>query len=58
MQITQKTQEYYIKWITPLKAAPLVGTLTDVAKTKKELILENALLRHQLLILNRQVKKT
>src|SRR5918997_414447 len=37
-------------------AAPLVtGTLTDLARTKPQLVAENALLRQQLLILRRQV---
>src|SRR5690242_7860516 len=50
-------QERFIQWTTPLKASPAVGTLADVAKTKKELIAENALLRQQLIVLNRQVNK-
>ena len=41
----------------PLKTAPVVSTLFDVAKTKKQLMAENALLRQQLIVLDRQVPK-
>ena len=35
----------------------MTGTLTDFARTRTELIAENALLRQQLIILRRQVKR-
>jgi len=35
----------------------LAGTLTDLARTKSELIAQNALLRQLLIILGRQVKR-
>jgi putative transposase len=35
----------------------LLGTLTDLARGKSELLAENALLRQQLIILRRQVKR-
>lgn len=39
-------------------AAPLVvGTLADLARSRSELLTENALLRQQLLILQRRVKR-
>ena len=39
-------------------AAPLAtGTLADLARTKPQLIAENALLRQQLVILRRQTKR-
>jgi transposase InsO family protein len=56
-KLAQKAQAHFIQWTAPLKTAPMIGTLADVAKTKKELIAENALLRQQLIVLNRQVKK-
>ena len=55
--LAQNFQERFVKWTTPLKAASMVGTLADVAKTKKQLLTENALLRQQLIVLNRQVNK-
>ena len=41
----------------PAAAPPLSGTLADLARTKPELIAENALLRQQLLVLRRQVRR-
>ena len=35
----------------------MVGTLTDLAKSKSELVAENALLRKPLIILRRHVKR-
>src|SRR5690349_6517221 len=37
--------------------APLVGTVADVTGSRRELIVENTLLRQQLLILQRQVNR-
>ena len=41
----------------PAPAGPVRGTLADLARRKPALIAENALLRHQLLILQRRVKR-
>src|SRR5919199_4366346 len=41
----------------PAAAPLLTGALADLARTKPELLAENALLRQQLLILRRQVKR-
>jgi len=35
----------------------ILGTITDLAKRKPELLVENALLRQQLVILHRHVKR-
>src|SRR6266481_5856755 len=35
----------------------MLGTLTDLARSRSELVAENALLRQQLIILRRQVKR-
>src|SRR5215210_4473756 len=41
----------------PAAAPLLTGTLADLARTKPELVAENAFLRQQLLILGRQVRR-
>src|SRR5713101_2718300 len=41
----------------PATAPLLIGTLTDLVRSKPELIAENALLRQQLVILRRSVKR-
>ncbi len=44
-------------WTKPMTDSPLVGTVADVTRSRRELIVENALLRQQLLVLQRQVKR-
>src|SRR5215469_13375480 len=45
------------RWTKPLTSSLLLATLTDLGRSKSELIAENALLRQQLVILKRQVKR-
>jgi putative transposase len=46
-----------IHWTKPLTSSLPLTTLTDLGRSKSELIAENALLRQQLIILKRQVKR-
>jgi putative transposase len=46
-----------VHWITPLTSSLPLGTLADLTRSKAELMAENALLRQQLIILKRQVKR-
>jgi len=43
-------------WTKPTKPSQLLGTLADLNRNKAELMAENALLRQQLIVLNRQSK--
>ena len=43
-------------WTKPTKPSQLLVTLADLNRSKSELMAENALLRQQLIILNRQSK--
>jgi len=45
------------KWSRPATGALAVGTLSDLKRCRKDLIVENAILRQQLIVLNRQVKR-
>ncbi len=47
----------FARWTKPLGTSLLLSTLTDLGKSNSELIAENALLRQQLIILKRQVKR-
>jgi putative transposase len=47
----------FARWTKPLGTSLPLATLTDLGKSKSELIAENALLRQQLIILRRQVKR-
>ncbi len=50
-------QACFLAWIKPSPTSLLLGTLTDLTRGKAELLAENALLRHQLIILRRQIKR-
>ncbi len=50
-------QQRVLRWIKPSATSLLLGTLSDLTRKKSELIAENALLRQQLIILRRQVKR-
>jgi putative transposase len=47
----------FLQWTKPLSTSLLFETLTDLGRSKSQLIAENALLRQQLIILHRQVKR-
>ena len=47
----------FVHWTKPLTSSLPLGTLADLARSKSELIAENALLRQQLIMLKRQVKR-
>jgi len=47
----------FVAWTTPESTSLLLLTLTDLARSKSELAAENALLRQQLIILRRQMKR-
>jgi putative transposase len=54
----QSLHHHFKNWTKPDTATSLmVGTLTDLARNKFELMAENALLRQQLLILRRHTKR-
>ena len=47
----------FLQWTKPLSASLLLETLADLGRSRSQLIAENALLRQQLIILRRQVKR-
>jgi len=47
----------FARWTKPLVTSLPLATLADLGRSKSELIAENALLRQQLIILRRQVKR-
>ncbi len=44
-------------WVKPASSSQLLGTLADLTRSRSELVVENALLRQQLIVLRRQVKR-
>ncbi len=53
----QSLQHRFVDWTEPSNTSLTLGTVADLARTKSELVAENALLRQQLIILRRQVKR-
>jgi putative transposase len=53
----QSLHHCFVTWTKPDTTSLLLGTLTDLSRSKSELVAENALLRQQLIILRRQVKR-
>jgi len=45
------------RWVKPTTATLIAASLTDMTRSKADLIAENAMLRQQLIVLNRQVKR-
>jgi hypothetical protein len=50
-------QKRFLCWVKPPANSLVLGMLTDLLRGKSELIAENALLRQQLTILQRQIKR-
>jgi putative transposase len=50
-------QERGLRWIKPLRTSLVLGTCADLTRGRAELLAENALLRQQLIILRRQIKR-
>jgi len=50
----QERIKYWTKSATP---ATISGLLSDLPRSRSDLVVENALLRQQLIVLNRQIKR-
>jgi hypothetical protein len=53
----QSLHHRFIDWTQPATPSLMLGTVTDLARSKSELVAENALLRQQLIILRRHVQR-
>jgi putative transposase len=53
----QSLHHRFVDWTTPSTPSLVLGTLTDLTRSKSELMAENALLRQQLIVLRRHVKR-
>jgi hypothetical protein len=45
------------QWVKPTTAMLIAASLTDMTRSKADLIAENAMLRQQLIVVGRQVKR-
>jgi putative transposase len=53
----QSFHHHLVDWTKSSNISLVLGTITDLARSKSELVAENALLRQQLIILSRQMKR-
>jgi hypothetical protein len=53
----QSLQHRFVDWTKQSTTSLVLGTLTDLPRSKSELVAENALLRKPLIVLRRQVKR-
>ena len=53
----QSFHHRFVDWTKPSNTPLILGTLTNLPRSKSQLMAENALLRQQLIILRRQVKR-
>ena len=44
-------------WTKPASSVLIIGLLSDLTRSRADLVVENALLRQQLIVLNRQIKR-
>ncbi len=54
--ILLRLQEYLKRWIKPATSV-LISALSDLTRSRTDLLIENALLRQQLIVLKRQIKR-
>ncbi|MHB8627046.1 MAG: helix-turn-helix domain-containing protein [Aggregatilineales bacterium] len=55
--LLQQAESHFKAWTRPTTESLVIGTGLDLTRSKQALIAENALLRQQLVILHRQVKR-
>ena len=56
-RFTSRVKQHFKRWSKPALASIAVGSLFDLGRRRKDLIIENAILRQQLIVLKRQVKR-
>ena len=56
-RFVSRVKQHLKQWSKPAIASIAVGSLSDLRRSRKDLIIENAMLRQQLIVLNRQVKR-
>jgi hypothetical protein len=51
-------REHIKHWIKPATSVLIIGAISDLTRSQADLVVENALLRQQLIVLNRQIKRS
>ena len=55
-KILLRLKEHLKRWIKPATSV-LISALSDLTRSRTDLLIENALLRQQLIVLKRQIKR-
>jgi putative transposase len=55
--LTHRIQHQFKGWVKPTTVSLAIGALTDLSRSRADLLVENALLRQQLIVLRRQIKR-
>lgn len=50
-------QEHVKHWINPVTSVLFIGALSDLIHSRTNLVIETVLLRQQLIVVNRQIKR-
>jgi len=56
-KILRWLQERIKLWTKPATSVLIIGLLSVLARSRTDLVVENALLRQQLIVMNRQIKR-
>ena len=56
-RFASRVKQHLKQWSKPAIVSITVGSLSDLRRSRKDLIIENAILRQQLIVLKRQVKR-
>ena len=56
-RFVSRVKQHLKQWSKPAIASIAVGSLSDLRRSRKDLILLNAMLRQQLIVVNRPVKR-
>ncbi len=54
--LSSRSQKRIKQWVEPAPPLLIIGVLSDLTRSRTDLVVENALLRQQLIVLHRQVK--
>jgi hypothetical protein len=55
--LTHQIQHQIKGWVKPTTVSLAIGALSDLSRSRADLLVENALLRQQLIVLRRQIKR-
>jgi transposase InsO family protein len=55
--LSNQRQKLLRQWTKPATPSLIIGVFSDLTRSRTDLVIENALLRQQLIVLNRQVKR-